>query len=227
MKTTLLFSTVLLLSAASFAQTKVKNSEAIKDQTSIQSNKGGSQVNNSGNASSATTIQSNAVYNAGHKSHAEIKKEKKAMANEKHTVATKAKEKGQESKQMASEDRTVSASAHSNTRVNASEGDNNVSNNASLNNGATVSSTHIKNRGNQLKDEEKSAIKTQANATIENTNHVKTNVNKTAIKGSEKIKTASSAAIHARAASARAIHPRPASIKMGTMVKTNAGIRIR
>src|SRR5665647_341997 len=227
MKTTLLFSTVLLLSTASFAQTTIKNSEAIKDQTSIQSNKGGSQVNNSGSTSSATTIQSNAVNNAGHKSHAEIKKEKKAMATEKQAVATQAKEKGQESKQMASEDHTVSASAHSNTKVNASEGDNNYSNNTSLNNGATVSSSRIKNRGNQLKDEEKAAIKTQANATVENTNQVKTNVNKTAIKGSEKINAGSSAAIHTAAASAHAIHPRPASIKMGTMVKTNAGIRIR
>jgi len=227
MKTTLLFSTALLLSAASFAQTTVKNSDAIKNHSTIQSDKGGSQVNSSGNASSATYIQSNAANKAENKSYAEIKKEKKAVANEKHTVATKAKEKGQESEEIASQDRTVSASAHSNTKVNASEGDNNYSNKTSINNGATLSTAHTKNRGNQLKNEEKAAITSKTNATMENSNHVVTNVNKTAIKGDEKINTTSSAAIHSEAASAHAIHLRPASMNMRTRVKTNGGIRIK
>ena len=90
MKTTLLLSIGFLFSAASFAQTNVKNSEAIKDHAGIESNKGASQINTSGNASSATSIQSNAVNKAGNKSHAEIKKEKKAVETEKNTVATEA-----------------------------------------------------------------------------------------------------------------------------------------
>jgi len=227
MKTTLLFSTLFFLSTASFAQTKVKNSEAIKDQTSIQSNKAGSQVNSSANASSATSIHSNIVNKAKNGSTAEIQEGNKAMAAEKQALAAEANDKGQRISKEASQDRSVSASAHSNTKVKASEGDNNASNNTSLNNGATVSSSRIKNRGNQLKDDEKAGIKTQANATVENSNQVKTNVNKTAIKADKGISTASSTVVHTGAASAHAIHPRPASIKMGTMVKTNAGIRIR
>ena len=108
MKTTLLFSTVLLLSAASFAQTTVKNRDAIKGNSSIQSNKGGSEVHSSGNASPSTNIQSNGVNKVENKSYAEIKKEKKAIAAEKHTVATEAKAKAQESKKMASQDHSRS-----------------------------------------------------------------------------------------------------------------------
>jgi len=227
MKTTLLLSIGFLFSAASFAQTNVKNSEAIKDHASIESNKGASQVNTSGNASSATSIQSNALNKAGNKSHAEIKKEKKAVATEKNTVATEASAKGQETKKIALQDHTVSASAHSNTKINASEGDNKISSNTSSNNGASLSTAHIKNRGSQVKNEGKAAIKTQANATVETTNRVKTHVNKTAIKAGKKINTASSSAVQAHAASAHAIQTRPVSIKTGTMVNANGGIKIR
>lgn len=227
MKKTLLISTALLFSAVTFAQTTVKNSEAIKDKTTIQSSKDGSKVNSSGNATSATSIQSNTANNAGGKSYAEIKKENKEAATEKQKLVTQAKDKEQKSEKMASKDRTVSASAHSNTSVNASAGDNNYSNNTSLNDGATVSTAHLKNRGKQIKNEEKATVTAKTNSTLENGNQVATRVNKTAVKGGEKINTTSSTAVQSGAASAHIVKPRPASIKMNTMVKTNAGIRIK
>ncbi len=226
MKTTLLFSTVFLFSTASFAQTTVKNSEAIKNKTSIQSSNAGSQIDNSGNASSATSIQSNAVNKTQSKSYAEIKKGKKAAITEKHTLASEAKAKGEESKKAASQNHTVSVSTHSNTNANASEKDNNLGNNTSLDNGAAPSSAKIKNSGNQVKDEEKAAIISKTNATMENSNHAKTTATKTAIKAGEKINTASSTAVHAGAASAHSIHVKPVSVKTGTMIKTNAGIKL-
>jgi hypothetical protein len=136
MKTKLLLS-ALLLSATSFAQVTLKNSEAIKGQTDIQNNQGGSQVNSSGNASSATSIHSNAATNAKDQSAAEIKKGKEAIAAEKQTVTTEAKSKAQEAKDVASKDRTVSASIHSDSKPDAAAEDNNLSGNPSLNGSGT------------------------------------------------------------------------------------------
>jgi hypothetical protein len=56
MKTTFLISGMLIISAALSAQTTVKNSDAAKGKTSIQSNKSGSDINSTGSASTATHI---------------------------------------------------------------------------------------------------------------------------------------------------------------------------
>lgn len=220
MKKTLLFSTVLFFSTVSFAQTTVKNSEAINNNTHIQSNKNNSQVSNSGNASSATSIQSHEVNKVEGKSYAEIKKEKKVVAAEKNTIETQSKV--QEPKKLAFQDQSVLISTHSNTKVNASAKDNNLSNNTFVKNSATLSTAEIKKKGNQLKAEKKAVIKTQAKATVENSNRVKANVNKTAVKAGKKINTISSTAVKSGAAS---IQIRPV-VKTRTMVKTNAGIKI-
>lgn len=227
MKKTLLISTALLFSVITFAQTTVKNSEAIKDNTTIQTSKSGSKVNNSGNASGATSIQSHTATKAENKSYAELKEQNEKAAKAKQTLVMQANDKEQKSEKMASKDHSVSASAHSNTSVHASAEDNNYSNNASINDGATVSTARLKSKGTQIKNEEKAAVTAKTDATLENGNHVAAQVNKIAEKGGEKINATSTAAVKSGAATAHIVKPRPASIKMNTMVKTNAGIRIR
>ena len=227
MKKTLLISTALLFSAAMFAQTTVKSIEAIKDNTNIQSNKSGSKLNTSGSASSATSIQSHAATKAESKSYAELKEENKEAAQEKQTLVMKANDKKQQSEKMAAKDHSVSASAHSNTSVKASAGDNNYSNNASINDGATVSTARVKSEGTQVKNDGKAVVIAKTNATMESGNQVAAKVNKTTVKGGEKISATSATAVKSGVATAHIVKPRPAAIKMNTIVKTNTGVRIK
>ena len=227
MKKTLLFSTALLLSAATFAQTTVKNREAIKGQTIIQSDKNSTQANGSANASSSSSIHSDAVKNTENQSSAEIKKEHKAIVAKKQKIATEAKEEGQKSEKMVSDDHTISASAHSNTEANAPAKDNNVSINSSINNTEILSSAEIKNKGKEVKNEGKANIQTQADATVENSKLVKAKVHKTATKAGNKINTVTSTAVQAGAGTVHAVKITPVSIKTGAQVKTNTGIKIK
>lgn len=223
MKTTLLFSALFLFSSAIFSQTSVKNSSTIRDNANLQKNKSGTQVNNTGDASSGTSIQSNAVYNAKTKTYAEVEKEKKASA------ATKNKIKGQakESNKVASQDANVSASAHSNTSINASAKDNKINNNTSLNKSVTVSSSQAKNSAHQIKDERKAVVINKNDAKMEKGHHVATGVNPSAIKAEKKARATSSTAVQREATSVTTVKPRPVSIKASTLVKTNGGIKLR
>jgi hypothetical protein len=227
MKKTLLFSTALLLSAATFAQTTVKNREAIKGQAIIQSDKNSTEANGSANASSSSSVHSDAVNNMENQSSAEIKNEHKAIVAEKEKIATEAKEEGQKSEKMVADDHTISTSAHSNTEANAQAKDNNISINSSINNPETLSSAEIKNKGNQMKNDGKAIVQTQADATVENSKLVKAKVHKTATKAGNKINTVTSTAVQAGAGTVHAVKITPVSIKTGAQVKTNTGIKIK
>ena len=238
MKKTFLFSAVLLFSAASFAQTSVKNSEAVKHQTSVESNGSGSQVNASANASSTSAIHSNAVNAAKKKSHAEIKKEKKALAAEKQAQVAEANNKGQMISGIASgktaslsgsnkgevisgiasEGRSVSASANSQTKANLAAGHNNLSDNTSLN-----SSAEVKHRRKQIKNEEKETREVSGDAIVKSNKHVKTRLNKKTIQAHKKI-SATTANV---AEVTNAVRPKPVSVKTGAQVRTSAAIKIR
>ena len=238
MKKTFLFSAVLLFSAGSFAQTSVKSSEAVKHQTNVESNRSGSHVNASANASSTSAIHSDVISKAKNKSRAEIKKEKKALAAEKRAQVAEANNKGQmisgiASGQtaspsgsnkggvisgIASEGRSISASAHSQTKANVAAGHNNLSNNTSLN-----SSAKVKHSRKQIKNEEKETRKVAGVATVKTSKHVKKHVNKKAIHARKKINATSANVVEA----AHAIRPKPVSTKTGAQVRTNAGIKIR
>lgn len=227
MKTTLVVSAALLFSTASFAQTTIKNTGAVMDKASIQNERSGSEVNNSGSAYSATSIHSNDVNKMENKSLAEIEKEKKSIAAKKHEAAAEAKAKGEESKKMTSQDATISVSTHSSADVNSSIENNKFNSNASLNNSETVSSDRIKSKGRQIKNDGKAEVKTQADGTIEKSNRLKSDANKTADKTAKKVNRTSSATVNAGAASAHSFHTRPVSVKAATIVRTNAGIKIR
>ncbi len=220
MKTTFLLFSGLILSVASFAQTSVKTSNTTSENSGIQSDKSGSQVNNSAGISSATNIKSDATNNIKSRSSAEVKKEKKAIANEKRRLSAKAEDAGK----SALTDGTVSASAHS--EINAQSEHNNLSKDASLNGSGTVSNTSL-NDELKLKKQAKSNVKSHADATIETTSRVKANVNKTAIKAGNEINAITTGSVHAGAAAAQPVRVKPASIKLGTAVKTNGGMKIR
>lgn len=182
MKTTLVVSAALLFSTASFAQTTIKNTGAVMDKASIQSERSGSEVNNSGSAYTATSIRSNDVNKMENKSQAEIEKEKKFIAAKKHEAAAEAKAKSYEAKKKASQGATVSVSAHSEADANSSVKENSVSSHTSLNSSEIVSSSQIENKGKQIKNDGKAAVKTQADGAIEKSNQLKSSVNTTQIK---------------------------------------------
>lgn len=226
MKTTLLFSVAILLSVATIAQTTVKNQETIKSASTVQSEKGSSEVKSAGSVSSATSIQSNAASSAEHKTHATAEKSKNEIAAEKKEAVAKAKTEEQEGKKAVSKDVTVSANVQSYTKVAASENNNKTEENASLNNQASVSSTSIKNSGNQMKEKGKVAVSNSTASAVVTGTHVKTGVNKAVVKTGEKVNAASATTIKAGSPAAHSIKPGSAPLKMNTHVKTNSGIRI-
>jgi len=223
MKKTLLISTAFFLSAASFAQTKVTNKEALKGQTGIQHNNAGTQVNSSENASSATTIHSGIVKNAKNGSTAKIKEENQAMAAEKQALAAKAKAKGQQTAMTASQDHSVSASANSNARVNASAKGNNLKGNSSI----TSSGNASTGQTNISTGELKSGAKQSVHATLKGANRSQVAVNRTAANSATKINATSKTAVHAGATSVNRVHVKPLRVKTGVHVRTVAGIGIK
>lgn len=227
MKTTFLISGMLIISAALSAQTTVKNSDAIKSKTSVQKENGDSRISNSGSASSATTIQSDATQNAKSKSYAEVKKENEAVATEKQTLNAAAKTKEKQIKKEVSQDRSASVSANSNATANASAENNNYSDNTSINSSGKVSSYSLEDGSNKVKKEEKANIKTAVDATAEKTGRVKAVAEKATIKQQKSINAASSTTVKAGASYAHTIHPTPVSVKTRTMVRTNAVINIK
>jgi hypothetical protein len=223
MKKTLLISTAFFLSAASFAQTKVTNSEALKGQTGIQRNNAGTQVNSSENASSATTIHTDIVKNAKNGSSAKIKEENQAMAAKKRALAAKAKTKGQQTAEAASQDHSASASANSNAKVNAAAKSNNLEGNSSISSSGNASTGQtIINTG-----EVKSDAKQSVHATLKGANRSQVAVDKTAVNSATKINATSRTAVRAGTASLHRVHVKPVRVKTGAQVRAIAGIRIK
>ena len=223
MKKTLLISTAFFLSAASFAQTKVTNSEALKGQTGIQHNNAGTQVNSSENASSATTIHPGIVKNAKNGSTAKIKEENQAMAAEKKALAAKAKTKGQQTANAASRDHSVSASANSDAKLNASAKGNNLKGNSSVSSSGNASTGLINSNTGKVKSETKQSV----HATLKGANRSQVAVDKTAANSAHKINVASKTAMRVGTASAQRIHVKPVRVITGAHVKAIAGIRIK
>src|SRR6185312_871476 len=226
MKTTFLLSIGFLFSTVSFAQTTVKNSEAIKTNSAISASKSGTQANTGVSASSETQIQSNDVANAENESNTRVKNEKQAMLAQKNKLATEAKANGRESKKLASKDAAVTTYEKATASANMNAEDNKINNQAYVNTGATVSSDAIKTTG-QIKNEEVANIKTQGHTAIKHSKHVKAEVNKTTIKAGNTVHENSSAAVHVRAASTNRMHVKPATIQMRSMAATTNGIKLK
>ncbi|MDE3183895.1 MAG: hypothetical protein KGM16_10800 [Bacteroidota bacterium] len=223
MKKTLLISTAFFLSVASFAQTKVTNSEALKGQTGIQHNNAGTQVNSSENASSATTVHTGIVKNAKNGSSAKIKEENKAMAAEKQALAAEAKTKGQQTAEAASQGHSASASANSNAKLNASAKGNNPEGNSSINSSGNASTGQTNINTGEVKSEANQSV----HATLKGANRSQVAVDKTAANSVTKIDATSKTAVRTGAASVHPVHVRPVRVKTGVQVRTVAGIGIK
>ncbi len=223
MKKTLLISTAFFLSAASFAQTKVTNSEALKGQTGIQHSNAGTQVNSSENASSATTIHTGIVKNAKNGSTAKIKEENQAMASEKQALAAKAKAKGQQTAAVASQSHSASVSANSNSRVNASAKGNNLKGNSSINGSGNASTGQTNSSTGELI----SGAKQSVHAGLKEANRSQVAVDKTTANSATKINATSKTAVRAGATSVHQVHVKPVIVKTGVHVRTIAGIGIK
>lgn len=159
MKTTVLLSALFLFTTGSFAQTNVKNNEAVTDHASIKSNEDGSKLQNATQASSTTSINSHAVKKAEKKAQAKIKKEKKAIASEKSDIATEASAKGQATKKLALEHRPDEATAHANVQAGGTGQGGKVNSNVSANNNVATSSRLQKKQAREIRANNKAAIK--------------------------------------------------------------------
>lgn len=223
MKKTLLISTAFFLSVASFAQTKVTNSEALKGQTGIQHNNAGTRVNSSENASSATTVHTGIVKDAKNGSTAKIKEENQAMAAKKRALAAKAKTKGQQTAEAASQGHSASASANSNARVKASAKGNNLEGNSSINSSGNASTGQTNINTGEVKSDAKQSV----HATLKGANRSQIAVDKRAANSAHKINAASKTAVRTGAASVQQVHVKPVRVKTGVHVRTVAGIGIK
>ncbi|WP_301924188.1 hypothetical protein [Ferruginibacter sp.] len=226
MKTTLLLSAAILLSTASFAQATVRSQQAVNNATSLQSQKGNSELKNSGNVSSSTNMQTNAVNSSASEATTSVEKGKTKIAAEKQTMSAKAAEEKQPVKAVATQDASVSANTHLAANVGASERNNKTEQNASLTGEATISTVNIKKNSNQVKGNGKTVINTNVAATVAAGNRVKTSVHTIAIKTGEKVNTTAVTTIKSSSAIAHSIKP-AAVVKMNTHIKTNTGIKIK
>ena len=223
MKTTLLLSAMFLFATVSFAQTNVKNNEAVTDHASIKSNEDGTQFKNSAHASSATKANSHAAKKAENKTRAKIRKEKKAIASEKNATATEASAKGQETKKEALEHMPDHAAAHANAQAGGTGEGGKANANTSVNGGAAVSADVKKDKIKEVKNKEKAAVKTEAAATIETADQAKTNVDKVTVNAGKKVKSN----VHSKAAFGHSMQAQHTPVKVNTGIKTNAGIHIK
>lgn len=226
MKTTFLLSIGFLFSTVSFAQTTVKNSEAIKTNSAVSANKSSTQANTQVSASSETQIQSTAVANAKKESNYRVKNEKNAMLAQKEKLTAEARTKDRESEKVASKDAAVATSEKATATANANAKDNKINNQAYVNTGAKASTDAMKTTG-QIKNEEVENIKTEGHAAIKNSKQVKAEVNKTTIKTGKTLHENSSATVHVRAASTNRIHVKPATIQMRSIATTTNGIKLK
>ena len=220
MKKTLLISTALFLSVASFAQTSAGTSGAVKGETNIQHNNAGNQVNSSANATSATTIHTTIVKDARDGSTDQIKEDNQAMAAEKQALAADAKTKGQQTASTASKGRSTATSANAKAKDATSFEDNNLDENASLNDDEHLSSSTDNNGIGKTK----SAENENFHATLKGDNRSQVAVDKTAAHVDHKIKTTSASTVHT--ANAHSIRIKPIPVKASAHIKTGAAIRI-
>lgn len=215
MKKTLLISTALFLSVASFAQTKVTGDETLKGQTVIRDDNSRTQVNGSENSASETTVHTGRFTNAQKASTAKIKEERKE-------ITARTKTKGQ---QVASKDRSsfTSVSAHSNAKLNASVKSNNLKGNSSISNSENASAGQKDIKSGELKKDAKQSVQ----ATLKGVNRSQGTVAKTAANSATKINVASKTAMHTGSAAVHQIHVKPVRVKTGVQVRTVAGIGIK
>ncbi|HEY5369823.1 MAG TPA: hypothetical protein VIJ75_12620 [Hanamia sp.] len=226
MKTTFLLSIGFLFSTVSFAQTTVKNSEAIKTNSAVSASKSSTQANTQVSASSETNIQSKAVANAKEESNQKVKTEKQQMLAQKEKLAAEARTKDRESEKVASKDFAVYGSENANATANISAKGNKMNNQAYVNTGAKASTNALKTTG-KIKNEEVANIKTQGHTAFKNGKKVKAAVNKTAVKTGKTLHENSSATVHVRAASTNRIHVKPATIQMRSIAGANNGIKLK
>ncbi len=208
MKKTVLISTALILSAATFAQTQVSNHDAVKGQTKIEHSNTGTQVNSSQNASSATTMHTDVVKNGKSSAAATIKEKQQAMVAEKQSLAAKAKAQVQQTASVAKDGATVV--------------DNNLDQNSSTNSNGSVSVSNDNNTVGKLKSSQNESI----HATLKGDNRSQVAVEKTADKPAGHIKAASKSAVHTTAGAAHSVRIKPVSVKTGAHINTGAGIGI-
>ena len=219
MKKTLLVSTALFLASVSFAQTKVNNSEALKNKTGIQQSNAGTQVNNSENASSATTIHTGIVENAKESSSAKIKEQNQAVKTEKQAVAAKAKMKAEQTESRASNDKTVAVSTRSNAKVHANSQGNNMNGNASINGNENISTGQMNKKAEKVNTVAAESV----HATVSGANRSLVAVKKSAYKTN----AASTAKVNTTAASVQKAHVKPVRVKTNAQVRTVAGLKIK
>ncbi|MEO6682307.1 MAG: hypothetical protein ABIN48_05725 [Ginsengibacter sp.] len=221
MKQTLLFSAAIIFSTALFAQTTVNNNSNAKSKTTVQSTREGSGVSSSGSASSTTKIESNDVSKIEKRSKSEIKKGKKAAAHKKEQAKNELKSTGEELNEMSSADAKISASGQSNSSVNFSDNDNNANQSNSLKSNVLISAD------NQGSTEGKTLIKTKVSEVTEGTANAGTEVRNRTSKKIEKMNKRKSVSVNAGANTSNNIEVKPATIKTGTIINGNTGIKIK
>ncbi|HZI69029.1 MAG TPA: hypothetical protein VFD44_04940 [Hanamia sp.] len=201
MKRTLLISTALIFSAASFAQTTVNNSQSVKGAANISHNKSGTQVNSSANASSATSIHSSVVQNAKSGATEQIKEDNQAMASEKQAIAAKAKTKGQKVAKAAklkgnntSENSSISGNASSSASVNG-----------------------------KLKSSENESV----HATLKGDNRSEVAVEKIALAKTHKVEASTKNAVHTTVTEVHTVKVKPVKVNTAARVNSAAVVRIR
>ena len=204
MKRTLLISTALIFSAASFAQTTVNNSQSVKGAANISHNKAGTQVNSSANASPATAIHTSVVQNAKSGATEQIKEDKQAMASEKQAIAAKAKAKGQQ----------VAEAAKSK--------DNNTGENSSISGDASSSAS--------VNGKLKSTTNQSVHATLKRDNRSEVAVEKTALAKTHKVEAGAKNTVHASVAKIHSVKMKsvkPVKVNTAARINSAAVVRIR
>jgi hypothetical protein len=227
MKTTLLFSAAILLSAATFAQTTVKNQESVKNVTTIQKEKGNTEVKSAGSGSSSTSVQTNEAERTKQKARTAAEKSKATVTAEKEATIEKVNTTEDRGDKAMNKDATLSANAQSETSIVAEAKDNKAGENAYLTGEATVSSTEIKGQTVKMKSEIKENVNVIAAVVVNTGKQVKTEITKVVVQSNAKVNAAAATTVKAGAAAAHSVKPRPVAVKVDTHVNAISGIRIK
>lgn len=222
MKTTLLFSTAVLLSITTFAQTTVNNQGTGKSVSTVQKEKGKGKIESSGTASSSSAVNSNAVNNTGKTAASAGENVKTVVASEKNHIDATAKAKKDQGEKLLVEEKRITAASATGAELTAGEQDNKVTGNSSLTNGVSVNSPGIQNTGEHVKNEISPVTSKITTTAVVASNQVKPAV----VEIHEKVNAVSSTKVAATTSVAPSIKPVPA-IKANGNVKVNTGIRIQ
>ena len=226
MKTTLLFSTAVLLSIAALAQTTANNQGTVKSGSTVQKEKGKGKIEASGTASSSSAANSNAINSTSKTAASASENGKTVVASEKNHADATAKATNDQGEKLLAEKKEITAEPATGAELKTGEKDNKVTGNSSLTSDVSGGSASIENSGEQAQNEVATVVTNTATNTTAAVDAAAKQVKPAVVELHEQVKAISATKV-APASSVSALVKPVAPIKAAGNVKVNTAIKIQ